>query len=290
MIRSPLYYSGDKYKVLAQIISEIPDDKRFVDLFLGGGSILANIENKEIVVNDLNPKLIELHKFIYNQKSGSALLKKVIKIADEFNLTTSYNKKYNISGDKKFFSTKNKESHRRLRDSYNLDKTPLKLLVLLIFSYNRLFRFNSNGGYNVPVGTLDLNKNAAKHIVEFTDSIINKEITFHSENFTDSFKRLKQGDVVFIDPPYLISNAEYNSLWTLDDEQTLYQLIVLYVKKGVDFIVTNYSNRNERVNETFNEWRKNYNSSKMESFYFSHHNNNGADFTEFMVTTKKRGK
>ena len=50
--RSPLFYVGDKYKLLNEILPYFPKDvDRFIEPFTGGGSVFLNVEAKKHLLN-----------------------------------------------------------------------------------------------------------------------------------------------------------------------------------------------------------------------------------------------
>ena len=52
-IKSPLNYTGGKYKLLKQIIPLLPDNiNTFVDLFGGGFNVGINVKANKIIYND----------------------------------------------------------------------------------------------------------------------------------------------------------------------------------------------------------------------------------------------
>lgn len=285
MIRSPLFYSGDKYKVLDQILPYIPKHKRFVDPFVGGASIIANIENKLILVNDISAELISILKYLKNTPAQE-IIESIKNVAKNYNLSISAFTKYDKKGDKKYYAELNRSGHKKLRGEYNKTKSVVLLFPLVLYSYNRILRFNSKGEYNVPVGTLDINKNVIKHINDFSNSIKNKEIEFSNKNYKEIFNDVTKDDVVFIDPPYIVSTAEYNQIWTQKDEEELYVLIEEAILKGATMLVTNYKNRGDKQNYTFQKFYKGKQKVKLKSFHYSFHNNKGNDSTEYIVIVK----
>ena len=62
-VKSPLNYTGGKYKLLPQIMPLFPTNiDTFVDLFCGGGNVGINTLANHIIYNDKNHCLIELLK------------------------------------------------------------------------------------------------------------------------------------------------------------------------------------------------------------------------------------
>ncbi|WP_141089691.1 DNA adenine methylase, partial [Campylobacter concisus] len=62
-IRSPLFYVGDKYKLMGQLGELFPKKiERFIEPFVGGGSVFLNTKAKEYLANDIDTNIINLHK------------------------------------------------------------------------------------------------------------------------------------------------------------------------------------------------------------------------------------
>lgn len=62
-IKSPLNYTGGKYKLLPQILPLMPDKfDIFVDLFTGGANVIANINANLRIANDYNNEVISIYK------------------------------------------------------------------------------------------------------------------------------------------------------------------------------------------------------------------------------------
>lgn len=65
IVRSPFFYVGDKYKLIEEISSYFPDDiEKFVEPFVGGGSVFMNIDARKFYLNDIDVNVIALHKFL----------------------------------------------------------------------------------------------------------------------------------------------------------------------------------------------------------------------------------
>lgn len=65
MIKSPLNYTGGKFKLLPQILPMFPDNiDNFYDLFCGGANVGANATAKRVYCNDINEKVIQLFQYL----------------------------------------------------------------------------------------------------------------------------------------------------------------------------------------------------------------------------------
>ena len=61
LVKSPLNYTGGKYKLLPQLLPLFPKDiNTFVDLFTGGVNVAVNVNAKNIISNDYMKQIIHL--------------------------------------------------------------------------------------------------------------------------------------------------------------------------------------------------------------------------------------
>ena len=77
--RSPLFYIGDKFKLLDQLKDRFPKKInnfiKFIEPFIGGGSVFLNIHASNYLLNDRDKHLIGLHKhLIKSSKSPKVLI------------------------------------------------------------------------------------------------------------------------------------------------------------------------------------------------------------------------
>lgn len=65
--RSPLYYLGDKYKLLPQLKKLFPNNIRnFYDAFAGGGTVIANVIAQKYFYNDKQKEVCNIVKLLSN--------------------------------------------------------------------------------------------------------------------------------------------------------------------------------------------------------------------------------
>jgi DNA adenine methylase len=90
--RSPLFYVGDKYKLMSQLINLFPKEiNNFYEPFVGGGTVFLNIDAKRYYLNDIDKNLVNIHKFlIKSSKNPNLFFKRVEKIIYKYNLSRSY--------------------------------------------------------------------------------------------------------------------------------------------------------------------------------------------------------
>jgi DNA adenine methylase len=108
--------------------------------------------------------------------------------------------------------------------------------------------------------------------------------------FNQDFKKFlsviehKENDLIYLDPPYLITFSEYNKLWNEQTEQDLLQLLDNLNKKNINFAVSNVTHYKGKENTQFIDWSKRYNSYQIKSNYISYHDNTIKNFNEVLVT------
>lgn len=206
-INSPLNYTGNKFKLLDQILPLFDYNKDyFVDLFCGGGSVYTNIldKYKKVLINDIISDLINTHK-------------KLATSPHEF-----------IESVKELAKTKeNQQLYVELRESYNKEKTPEKFYALILSCTNNMLRFNKLGNFNQTWGQREFNISTQKKLDVFVEHIqkYKDKIYYSSKNFYDI--KIVKPSMVYCDPPYTNTEAGYNTFWSKELENKLY----IYIKE-----------------------------------------------------------
>lgn len=251
-------------------------------------------------MNDVDNNVILLHKELgkYAEKPDD-LLNKLYNMIDSYGLSCSY-RGINVPEEMKkkyvktYYSKYNKEAYLKMRQDYNKDKNNILLLyLLLIYGFNHMIRFNSNGDFNLPVGNVDFNNNVYTALINYLNFRKNNEIIFENNDYQKFLNEIKfnEKDYVFLDPPYLISMSEYNKLWNDKKEIELCHFLDKLDEKGVKFGITNLIYHKGKENETFNNWSKKYNVYNIDSNYISFNDNTiKKDSKEVFVTNYENKK
>ncbi len=295
IIRSPLFYVGDKYRLMKQLRGLFPKTiNNYFEPFVGGGTVFLNIEAKKYYLNDIDKNLINILKcLIENSNNPDTFFRSAEEIIYKFNLSRSYKEdivpdSLKIRFKKTYFAKFNKTGYEKLRTSVNLsnDNDPLTLYILLIYGFNRMLRFNGGGRFNLPVGNVDFNKNVVRALNDFFNVVRSKEIKLSSKDFRSFIlgKSYSKNDFVYFDPPYLITSSEYNKLWNEKSERDLFTIIDNLSNNGVKFAFSNVTHYNDRKNELLIEWMKKYRIHEIESNYINYHNNSKKQMREILVT------
>lgn len=293
--RSPLFYVGDKYKLMEQLLSLFPSKvNNFYEPFVGGGTVFLNVNAKQYFLNEIDEHLVNIHQFLISQaQQKENFFSKVENIIKRYQLSCSYKEdivpQYLKEKHKKTYYAKfNKLGYNELRLQVNKEDkfSPLFLYVLLIYGFNRMLRFNSGGKFNLPVGNVDFNRNVVNALHSYFDYVVHKQISLTAYDFRIFLddKEFKKNDFVYFDPPYLITSSEYNKKWDVSSEQALYNLIDNLDSKGVKFALSNVTHYKGIKNNILIKWMKKYKVNKIKSNYINYHNNGLKDVRELLIT------
>ena len=86
-VKSPLNYTGGKFKLLPQLLEIFPKDiNTFVDLFAGGGNVTVNVSAKYIVYNDVMWQLSEMLQEFKNI-GAERCLERIDRYIEEYQLS-----------------------------------------------------------------------------------------------------------------------------------------------------------------------------------------------------------
>ncbi len=248
-IRSPMNYSGGKYKLLNTIIPALPENiDKFVDLFCGGLNVGINVMTNTIYANDQISYIIDLYKYFQSIDTGGLIQKIKNRISE-----------YGMSSD-------SKDSYLRLRDEYNRTGDILDLFVLTCFSYNNQIRFNSCHEFNTSFGMRSYNDQIESNLIEFCNALHSKNFIFSSLDFRSfDFSVLSAGDIVYCDPPYSISTAAYNdgkrgfNGWSEKDDIELFKLLDSLNEREILFYLSNVTEHKGLKNNSLINWSEKYN-------------------------------
>lgn len=246
MIKSPMNYIGNKYRIINQIQEYFPQNiKTMVDLFCGGCDVTINTKAEKHYANDINYHVIDIFKEFQNN-SPKYILEYIDDTIKGWNLSKT-----------------NKESYEAFRDYYNLTKKPLDLYILMCFSFNYQFRFNSKHEYNNPFGKnrSSFNDVMKSNLIKMLGKL--QSVEFSSKEFQDfNFSVLSKEDFLYVDPPYLITCGSYNdgkrgfTGWREKEEYLLYEILLELDKAGVKFALSNVVEHKGIKNDILLKWYK----------------------------------
>lgn len=246
MIKSPLNYTGGKYRLLPQILPLFPSHiHTFVDVFCGGCNVGINVASDKLILNDNLTYLVEMYKFM--QKND---------LTDTLNQIEQRIQTLALS-------QTNQTAFLNLRTQYNQDKHPIDLFVLIAFSFNHQIRFNNSHQFNTPFGKerSSFNAKMKANFIDFVQALQKRdvEICSHSFELLD-YSQINSQDFVYCDPPYLITTGTYNDGkrgfkgWGKDEECQLLNLLDELHQRGIRFALSNVLEHKGKENELLKAW------------------------------------
>ena len=272
-IKSPLNYTGNKYRILPQLEKYFPKETDvFVDLFCGGATVGFNVKAKKVILIDCNQRVINLLKFLA-ETDINVIISKIEKTIEQYNLSYSYKytyKKYREEGyvvGNNGLKKYNEKGFYKLRDDYNKLKNKntinanVLLYTLMVYGFNNDIRFNNYGEFNLPVGKTDFNKNNYDKLIAYNSRA--KEINYEFVCADFNSKKVKDilmsASFVYCDPPYLITTAVYNENdgWNCKKEEQLLNLLSELKLNNIPFALSNVLKTNLKTNTQLEDWINN---------------------------------
>jgi len=222
-----LRYPGGKAAILQFLSSFLPKreniEGRYVEPFLGGGSVLLYLKPKRAIISDLNKELIDIYRGIRDYPY------KVWKTYAGF--------------------PAGKRAYYKIRDEGYEDK-PLyyraaRTLFLNRTCFKGMWRHNRKGDFNVGYGGEDRRwVFTRKYLVEL--SRLFKNAIIQHADFEVILEKCRDGDFIFLDPPYIPGEKEMreghylSGKFSYQDQLRLSSKVSEITKKyNINWIMTN---------------------------------------------------
>ena len=182
-------WAGGKRQLISTLNENLPETFGiYYEPFLGGGALLFHMlteHNKQkCSISDLNSDLILAYTTIRNR------------IDDLISSLKSHEKNYHKDSKAYYYSIR--ESNPR----NEIEKTS-RLLFLNRTCFNGLYRVNSKGKFNVPLGKYS-NPNIVNedNLRSVSNILQSSKVSMKCRDFEAVLRDTKKGDFVYFDPPY----------------------------------------------------------------------------------------
>lgn len=289
-----LKWAGGKGMLLPQLSEKFPNKlrcgavKKYIEPFVGGGAVFFDISNsyyfEEAYLFDVNPELVILYNVIKNN---------VLDLIDELD---SLQRFYFSSNDRKEF-------YYRMRDEYNtFDKkinandyalSFIRRAALTVFlnrtCFNGLFRVNSKGLFNVPMGSY---KNPrilnTENLIAVSKAL--SKATIMQADFAKVLDFADNKTFIYYDPPYRpLKNSSFKTyaVETFDDcEQIRLKEVFEQVhKKGSLQMLSNSDPTNVGSDPFFDDLYQDYNIYRILAKRLINSNSDGrGEIREILIT------
>ena len=226
-------WAGGKRRFVDQIIKVIGADcENYFEPFLGGAAVLYRINAKKYFCSDINEELINFYNVVKND--CASLIKE---LRDNF-----------VPNHSKTFYTeirlldRDHASFKKLSNVYRA----ARFIYLNKTCFNGLWRVNSKGENNVPMGSYKKpNILDEKNLKEASIFFKQHKVVFKNCSYEECVKNAKRGDLVYFDPPYDVeegqnSFTEYSkSGFNQESQKKLKEVCDALIMRGVRIAVSN---------------------------------------------------
>ena len=247
-------WAGGKRQILSRINEYVQDsindnpDYTYIEPFLGGGAVFFSLQPKKAIINDLNEDLINAYKIIKSD-DYLELIKRLKIFSDE----------YHQSPDEFYYDVRAWDRTENWMNEHDDVDRAARMIFLNRTCYNGLYRVNSKGQFNTPMGRyhnpLICDETNIKEIHEYLSNPEN-HIEIMNGSYEDAIKKAKDGDAIYIDPPYDYEDddgfTKYQMAgFSFADFQKLKEKCDKAVNKGAFVIISN--NATTKVMKLFEE-------------------------------------
>ena len=231
-----IQWVGGKKRLLDTIKFLLPTKyNNYHELFLGGGCLLLKLAPNKSYSIERNKKIYMIYENVKNN------VEEIIVRLNE--IETEYIAK-DIEDRKLYYYEK--------RQLFNQSDSELEKTILLLFlnktCFNALYRENSKGKYNVPFGNGKDCKICNEDRLRKLSSFLNNDNThIFNEDFEYCKNNVKEGDFVYMDPPYYPLKETSFTGYTEGgfgkvDHDRLIELIKYLDSKKVNVMLSNSNN------------------------------------------------
>jgi DNA adenine methylase len=251
-LRNPLVkpfvkWAGGKRQLMPEILKYKPKSyKKYIEPFVGGGSVFLQLQNSKTIINDFNSELINAYTTIRDN-------------VDELILELENHRDNNSK--EYFYELREWDRNGILETKNNIERAS-RFIYLNKTCFNGLFRVNSQGQFNVPYGNYK-NPNIVNREVLIADSrFLNRSgVKILNGDFEKAVKSARAGDFIYFDPPYAPLDDSSNFVgYTLNgfgyaEQERLRDLFVKLDKKGCFVMLSNSSSK--VIHELYKDYAEN---------------------------------
>ena len=241
-------WAGGKRQLIPILNKNLPNQmERYYEPFLGGGALLFHIlterGRQSCGISDLNSDLILTYTTIRD------------KIDELINSLKIHSKNYKKDAKSYYYSI------RESTPKSAIEKTS-RLLFLNRTCFNGLYRVNSKGKFNVPLGRYT-NPNIVneENLRAVSNVLQSSKVSIQCRDFESVLKDVKKDDFVYFDPPYqpVSSTANFTSYthksFTFDDLERLADLCLKLDAKECKVMLSNSNSKEVEDMFTEKQWK-----------------------------------
>lgn len=236
---------GGKRQLMFELLKNMPENyNRYFEPFIGGGALFFELQPDNAYISDMNEELINLYKVV----------------RDNVDELVADLQKHDISKEY-FMEIRNIDRTEEYKNWSNIQKAS-RFIYLNRTCFNGMYRVNSKGEFNVPFGHYKNPRILDENNLINCSNLLQKTEIKHAD-FSEILKKVKKGDFVYFDPPYVpLSETSSFTSYTKDGFDIDMQFKLRDVcdeldSMGVKFLLSNSDTK--LVNELY----ENYNIKKV---------------------------
>lgn len=234
---------GGKRQLMFELLKNMPESyNRYFEPFIGGGALFFELQPENGYISDMNAELINLYSVVRDN------VYELIQDLNKHEVTKDY-----------FFKIRNLDRTEKYNTLSNVEKAG-RFIYLNRTCFNGMYRVNAQGQFNVPFGNY---KNP--RIVD-ADNLINcskllKNTEIKCADFSEVLNKVKNGDFVYFDPPYvpLSETSSFTSYtkdgFNIDMQFKLREVCDELDSMGVKFMLSNSDTK--LVHELYSSYKIN---------------------------------
>jgi len=236
---------GGKRQLMFELLKNMPKNyNRYFEPFIGGGALFFELQPYNAYISDMNEELINLYQVVRDNVDEL--------IADL--------QKHDIS--KEYFMEIRNIDRTNEYEYWSGVQKASRFIYLNRTCFNGMYRVNSQGQFNVPFGHYKNPRILDENNLINCSNLLQKTEIKHAD-FSEILKKVKKGDFVYFDPPYVPLNetSSFTSYtkdgFDLDMQLSLREVCDELDSMGVKFLLSNSDTK--LVNELY----ENYNIKKV---------------------------
>ena len=236
---------GGKRQLMFELIKNMPKSyNRYFEPFIGGGALFFELQPEQAYISDMNEELINLYSVVRNN------VYELIKDLSKHEVSKEY-----------FLEIRNIDRTEQYTELSDVERAS-RFIYLNRPCFNGMYRVNSQGQFNVPFGHYKNPRIIDKNNLLNCSELL-KKTEIKCADFSEILTKVKKGDLVYFDPPYVPLNETSSfTSYTKDGFDINMQFKLRDVcdeldNKGVKFMLSNSDTK--LVNELY----ENYNIKKV---------------------------
>lgn len=207
----PIKTQGIKTKLLPFIYQNLKwsGAGRWVEPFIGSGTVLFNLNPKRALVADTNKHIIDFYRLVQRGEITPASARTFLQYEGA---------KLSSDGESHYYV---------IRERFNTHHVLLDFLFLNRACFNGLMRFNKRGGFNTPF-CRKVDRFSPAYITKICNQINwvqaamkGKDWEFVCSDWSDILADVGHQDFVYADPPYAGRSTDYFNSWSESDAESV---------------------------------------------------------------------